>query len=154
VVDAARSHRFSSLLLHTLQTVHPVHQMALGFGNKKAKEAGIINNDVKSPEDVYDPEDQSNGGRRRVSRVVGDDNSSTTLSIGKQIELEADNAIKYRTCSWQKVCSIILRLLRDEFFMYKTDQNPRRQPCCFLSTFVWLSCHSRIPILFLDLCPA
>lgn len=91
----------SSFLLHSLQTVHPVHQMALGFSNKKAEEAGIINNDVKSPEDVYDPEDP-NGGRRRLSRVGADD-SSSNLSIGKQIELEADNAIKYRTCSWQKV---------------------------------------------------
>jgi hypothetical protein len=88
--------------------------MALGFGNKKAEEAGIINNDLKSPEDVYDPEDQSNG-RRRMNRVSGDDGSSTTLSIGKQIELEADNAIKYRTCSWQKVrfipCSYGLGIL-------------------------------------------
>jgi hypothetical protein len=24
-------------------------------------------------------------------------------SVGKQLELEAENAIKYRTCSWQKV---------------------------------------------------
>jgi hypothetical protein len=24
--------------------------------------------------------------------------------LGKQIEMEADNAIQYRTCSWQKVC--------------------------------------------------
>ena len=31
----------------------------------------------------------------------GDDSGSDIL--GKQIELEADNAIKYRTCSWQKV---------------------------------------------------
>ena len=78
--------------------------MALGFGTKKADEAGV-NNDVKGPEDVYDPENQNADGRRRLSRV-GDDNSST-LSVGKQIELEADNAIKYRTCSWQKVRLII-----------------------------------------------
>ena len=94
--------------------------MALGFGNKKADEAGIIDNDVKSPEDVYDPEDQSNGGRRRLSRVAGDDNSSATLSIGKQIELEADNAIKYRTCSWQKVNSIILRLWRSKILIVQS----------------------------------
>lgn len=30
-----------------------------------------------------------------------DDNSSDIL--GKQIELEAENSIQYRTCSWQKV---------------------------------------------------
>lgn len=75
--------------------------MALGFGTKKAEEAGITN-DSKNPDDLYDPEDQSANGRRRLSRVA--DDSSSTLSVGKQIELEADNAIKYRTCSWQKVC--------------------------------------------------
>lgn len=34
-----------------------------------------------------------------------DDDSSTDndVAIGKQMELEAGNAIKYRTCSWQKV---------------------------------------------------
>ena len=85
--------------------------MALGFGTKKADEAGV-NNDVKGPEDVYDPENQNDDGRRRLSRV-GDD-SSSTLSVGKQIELEADNAIKYRTCSWQKVRFIILRSWCDQ----------------------------------------
>jgi hypothetical protein len=32
----------------------------------------------------------------------GDESSDAVL--GKQIEMEADNAIQYRTCSWQKVC--------------------------------------------------
>lgn len=35
--------------------------------------------------------------------VVADDNTDASVAIGKQMELEAGNAIKYRTCSWQKV---------------------------------------------------
>jgi hypothetical protein len=31
---------------------------------------------------------------------------SESGEVGRQIELEADNSIKYRTCSWQKVCEI------------------------------------------------
>jgi hypothetical protein len=66
-----------------------------------------------SPEELaMDPEKQ--GGPRRGSRidkpitkpiVMGGDTSDTETqtSVGKQMELEADNAIKYRTCSWQKV---------------------------------------------------
>lgn len=39
-----------------------------------------------------------------------DDDSVNNVSVGKQMEMEADNAIKYRTCSWQKVpfpCSFV-----------------------------------------------
>lgn len=31
------------------------------------------------------------------------DSSSTSESVGRQIEMESENTIKYRTCSWQKV---------------------------------------------------
>ena len=38
------------------------------------------------------------------ARAAGDTNGEDVdLSIGKQMEMEAGNAIKYRTCSWQKV---------------------------------------------------
>ena len=48
---------------------------------------------------------------RRGSRVGGTlggptalkDDEDSALSVGKQMELEASNSIKYRTCSWQKV---------------------------------------------------
>lgn len=33
----------------------------------------------------------------------GDSDSGSDI-LGKQIELEAGNALQYRTCSWQKVC--------------------------------------------------
>lgn len=39
-------------------------------------------------------------GRRSID---GDQGSEASVSVGKQMELEAGNAIKYRTCSWQKV---------------------------------------------------
>lgn len=32
-----------------------------------------------------------------------DDVTDPSISVGKQMEMEAGNAIKYRTCSWQKV---------------------------------------------------
>lgn len=46
----------------------------------------------------YDVEGQP----RRDSRIAPVQAEDRT-SIGKQLELEAENAIKYRTCSWQKV---------------------------------------------------
>lgn len=47
---------------------------------------------------------------RRFSRVaapipgtVGDSDAESAMSVGRQMELEKNNSIKYRTCSWQKV---------------------------------------------------
>jgi len=49
---------------------------------------------------------------RKMSRVGGGLNTDTdvdsTISVGKQIELEQTSSIKYRTCSWQKVGSRFL----------------------------------------------
>jgi hypothetical protein len=39
---------------------------------------------------------------RRGSRVT-EVHDPERATVGKQLELEAENAIKYRTCSWQKV---------------------------------------------------
>jgi len=81
--------------------------MALGFGNKDAAStpppATHPYDDQKPTEkDGYDTERQ---GSRRMSRIdkpaVSSDDES--MDIGTQIEMEKDNAIKYRTCSWQKV---------------------------------------------------
>lgn len=38
-----------------------------------------------------------------IPGIVGDSDIESTISVGKQVELEQSNAIKYRTCSWQKV---------------------------------------------------
>ncbi|KAH8697322.1 putative neutral amino acid permease [Talaromyces proteolyticus] len=50
----------------------------------------------------YDEENQSRRGSR-VTEVHDDDRAT----IGKQLELEAENAIKYRTCSWQKTAALL-----------------------------------------------
>lgn len=60
---------------------------------------------LKGPE--YDPE-STREGNRKMSRVGGpirlaDSDAESAVSVRKQLELEAENQIKYRTCSWQKV---------------------------------------------------
>ena len=83
-------------------------------------------NNSQSPEgfgekqyyDGFSPErDAEMGGAkpRKMSRIDrpitksisaqggSDDDSDASVSVGKQMELEAGNAIKYRTCSWPKV---------------------------------------------------
>lgn len=68
-----------------------------------------------SPEETgvhgYDVEKAGQTGRR-MSRLGGpttiglaESDSDSVASVGKQMEQEASNAIKYRTCSWQKVIS-------------------------------------------------
>jgi len=56
--------------------------------------------------DSYDPESNNEKGGRNMSRiagVMGESETDSQLTVGKQLELEATNSIKYRTCSWQKV---------------------------------------------------
>jgi len=61
----------------------------------------------------WDPERQNDNPRRgsRIDKAITkpisgadfSDDSSSGLSVGKQVELEQGNAIQYRTCSWPKV---------------------------------------------------
>lgn len=60
----------------------------------------------------YDPEMTGPGGRRMsridkplVKPITGGEmsDSDSGMTVGKQMEMEAGNAIKYRTCSWPKV---------------------------------------------------
>lgn len=57
----------------------------------------------------YDTEKQASSARKMsrvggpTTGVMGDSDSDSALSVGKQMEMESSNAIKYRTCSWQKV---------------------------------------------------
>ena len=82
--------------------------MALDVGVKGEK----LDSSKKQPSgpghDGYDPE---NSTGRRMSRIDKplDSDTDSSLSVGKQIELEASNAIKYRSCSWPKVCLNILQ---------------------------------------------
>jgi hypothetical protein len=73
--------------------------MALGFGINKAKAADSNSNDTTMEKDT---KLQTGDGYQDAERQSDEDAS---ISIGKQIALEADNAIQYRTCSWQKVRS-------------------------------------------------
>ena len=94
--------------------------MALGRKSQpEATNVGIYDEEVHptgEPQvetDVYghDTEKQASSAgkmnriRGRTISVVGDSDSDSALSVGKQVEMESTNAIKYRTCSWQKVCA-------------------------------------------------
>lgn len=80
--------------------------MALGlFGSKTAADADHNSNSsdekVSKPDKAYDAEAGLGRIEQPSRRDVGSEEDSIT--IGKQIEMEAENAIKYRTCSWPKV---------------------------------------------------
>ena len=64
---------------------------------KNDKDGGKAKND-------HDVESQmlSHGNTRRALLHAGP-RADDRASVEKQLELEAENAIKYRTCSWQKV---------------------------------------------------
>jgi hypothetical protein len=80
--------------------------MALGalFSRKASPADGTSQNSndkvAYEKNSSYDAEAAAAG----ILAPVGDSGSDASITIGKQIEMEANNAIKYRTCSWQKVC--------------------------------------------------
>ncbi|KAK0911045.1 hypothetical protein LTR57_015580 [Friedmanniomyces endolithicus] len=41
------------------------------------------------------------------NELTADDDTDPSISVGKQMELEAGNTIKYRTCSWQKTAALL-----------------------------------------------
>lgn len=61
----------------------------------------------------YDVEKTEERGRK-MSRLGGpsaigitDVDDDSVVSVGKQVEMESSNAIKYRTCSWQKTAALL-----------------------------------------------
>jgi hypothetical protein len=73
---------------------------------------------------------------------VGTRESEEPLDVGRQVELEAENAIRYRTCSWEKVGSIQpsrqFRFGRCLFIRIRlTTINIRRRHYSFPSIFAW-----------------
>ena len=84
--------------------------MALGFG-RKSRPVEDTTHDLDAspnPDAPYgsDPEKGGDEKDRKMSRVAGQGDmadSDSQMSVGKQLELEATNSIKYRTCTWQKV---------------------------------------------------
>lgn len=85
------------------------------FG-RKSRRANVNTRDISAgdafnPEGVhgsgYDAENAGGKGKRlnRVADpvVLGDSDVDSAHIVTKQLELEASNSIKYRTCSWEKV---------------------------------------------------
>ena len=83
--------------------------MALGFGSKSRPVEDTTQeiDTSPNPEGTYGFDPEKGGEReRKMSRVGGAGviaDTDSQLSVGKQLELEATNSIKYRTCTWQKV---------------------------------------------------
>jgi hypothetical protein len=71
-----------------------------------------------APGEKNEKDTERRGSRsRRYSRIVpvprvAADSDSDKGDVGRQIELEADAAIKYRTCSWQKVGFLLVSYAR------------------------------------------
>ncbi|KAF2496043.1 putative neutral amino acid permease [Lophium mytilinum] len=83
--------------------------MALGFGTKKkASKADLGEKDYsRDSPDLKDGYDVENAGGPRRASLVPEDSDGASFDVGKQIEMEAENAIKYRTCSWQKTAALL-----------------------------------------------
>lgn len=94
--------------------------MALGLFDSQAVPAGAdanrnsSNNSRLTNEKKHDLE-VGVAGEPRLGRIatpvrrdMKDDSSDNSITVGKQMALEAENAIKYRTCSWPKVCVLAL----------------------------------------------
>jgi len=110
--------------------------MALGFGSKSKKSDSPSSSppnekadpkfDGLTPYNAYsaDQTTAEHGGSKKLNKpmnridrpmtrsitgdsTMGDSSTDVSVSIGKQMELEADNAIKYRTCSWQKTAALL-----------------------------------------------
>ena len=65
------------------------------------------NSITKEEGQYYDAESTGEKGGRKMNRIAGvmggESDRDSQLDVGKQLELEATNSIKYRTSSWQKV---------------------------------------------------
>ena len=69
-----------------------------------------------------------------IPGIVGDSDTDSTLSVGKQLELEQSNSIKYRTCSWQKVQ---YTLFKAQLIFPVRAMHPRQIYClCMASNFL------------------
>ena len=57
----------------------------------------------------YDAEKAGSQGRKmsRIGVLGRDSDVDSQKSVGKQVELESENSIKYRTCSWPKTAALL-----------------------------------------------
>lgn len=100
-------------LVYLLQAVYPLRKMALRDNSQQDMAIAGEHGRKISNSGVYDPEKNGYPGQqeRKMSRIgpppsaniQGVTSDSESDIVGKQMEMEAGNAIKYRTCTWQKV---------------------------------------------------
>jgi len=76
------------------------HAISSNHMRDPALETGVYGYDVEKNEPKERKMSRVGGP---VPGIVGDSDADSALSVGKQLELEATNSIKYRTCSWPKV---------------------------------------------------
>lgn len=126
MVNAARRSLYLSLNSLYAHTPFPLPKMALEKGtspdymDKKDETINNPGNDLHNVDLESNPK-KARGFRNmaigpRIAPVLphlkgqdfGSDDSGSDI-LGKQIEMEANNAIQYRTCSWQKVCPCAVR---------------------------------------------
>jgi hypothetical protein len=79
---------------------------------------------------------------RNSSIVPVSDDNSVVDEYGKLVEMEAGDAIKYRTCSWQKVGYILPSSMRSVLLTFSAD-------CCPTLLRVHLFGHHVFPLLVL-----
>jgi hypothetical protein len=77
--------------------------MALGFGSKTAN-SPTNENITTTASQEKDPKNEKDGVFGRSDSDAERQSDDTSINVGRQIEMEAGNAIQYRTCSWQKLC--------------------------------------------------
>ena len=87
-------------MVRPLVEMAPVNTSGLDLPRSDQTPSLISDSYLVKPKEA-DLEGQANDGI-----LAGDQSDSEEGDgVGRQIQLEAGNSIKYRTCSWQKVCS-------------------------------------------------
>ncbi|KAK3626511.1 hypothetical protein LTR56_019784 [Elasticomyces elasticus] len=76
-----------------------------GFGGDEEK--GRQSSKARKMSRIDRPITKSIGAMNNGSDLTSDDDTDPSISVGKQMEMEAGNAIKYRTCSWQKTAALL-----------------------------------------------
>lgn len=81
----------------------PKDSAVLGTAPWDKDRASDLSDKFATDPKLKDEDLEGQGRRLSHHHVHAVDSSSTTESVGRQIEMESENTIKYRTCSWQKV---------------------------------------------------
>ncbi|KAL8820088.1 MAG: hypothetical protein Q9223_001611 [Gallowayella weberi] len=114
-----------TVLFRSPSAEYPQHKMAL---DRKADGVADDSNNITSFDEKREPHrdppfetgvygydvEKTEARGRKMSRLGGpsaigitDTDDDSVVSVGKQVEMEASNAIKYRTCSWQKTAALL-----------------------------------------------